>query len=33
MQDLSKRSPNLVIGTGTMLDTTRFRSLLAEYYN
>lgn len=32
MQDLSKRPANLVIGTGTMLDTTRFRTLLAEYY-
>jgi L-lactate dehydrogenase len=33
MQKLSKRLPNLIIGTGTMLDTTRFRSLLSEYYN
>lgn len=33
MQDLSKRPQNLVIGTGTMLDTTRFRTLLAEYYS
>lgn len=33
MQRLSERPPNLVIGTGTMLDTTRFRTLLGEYYN
>ncbi len=32
MQELSARPANHVIGTGTMLDTTRFRSLLAEYY-
>ena len=33
MQTLSKRPPNLIIGTGTMLDTTRFRTLLGAYYN
>ncbi len=33
MQKLSKRPPNLIIGTGTMLDTTRFRTLLGEHYN
>ncbi|MFZ0254964.1 MAG: L-lactate dehydrogenase [Gammaproteobacteria bacterium] len=33
MQEYSNRSGDLIIGTGTMLDTTRFRSLLAEYYN
>ncbi len=33
MQSLSQRPPNLIIGTGTMLDTTRFRTLLGEYYN
>ncbi len=32
MQRLSKRPHHRVIGTGTMLDTTRFRSLLGEYY-
>jgi L-lactate dehydrogenase len=33
MQALSKRPANLIIGTGTMLDTTRFRTLLGEYYD
>jgi L-lactate dehydrogenase len=33
MQQLSKRPANLIIGTGTMLDTTRFRTLLGGYYN
>jgi L-lactate dehydrogenase len=33
MQAYSNRSGSLIIGTGTMLDTTRFRSLLAEYYS
>ncbi|WP_026199668.1 L-lactate dehydrogenase [Lamprocystis purpurea] len=33
MQHLSTRPDQRVIGTGTMLDTTRTRSLLAEYYN
>ena len=32
MQKLSDRPHNRVIGTGTMLDTSRFRSLLGEYY-
>ncbi len=32
MQELSARPAKRVIGTGTMLDTTRFRSLLAEFY-
>lgn len=32
MQELSGRPDNMVIGTGTMLDTTRLRSLLAEHY-
>jgi len=33
MQKLSNRPPNLIIGTGTMLDTTRFRTLLSRHYN
>ncbi|MDJ0906287.1 MAG: L-lactate dehydrogenase [Woeseiaceae bacterium] len=33
MQRLSARPHHRVIGTGTMLDTTRFRSLLGEYYS
>ncbi len=33
MQELSQRPNQRIIGTGTMLDTTRFRTLLAEYYN
>jgi len=33
MQRLSQRPANRIIGTGTMLDTTRFRALLADYYN
>jgi L-lactate dehydrogenase len=32
MQELSQRPHEKVIGTGTMLDTTRLRSLLAEHY-
>jgi len=32
-QDLSQRPTERVIGTGTMLDTTRFRTLLGDYYN
>ncbi|MGQ9897311.1 MAG: L-lactate dehydrogenase [Acidobacteriota bacterium] len=31
-QELSVRPPQRIIGTGTMLDTARFRSLLGEYY-
>ncbi len=33
MQELSARPPEKVIGTGTMLDTSRFRTLLGEYYH
>jgi L-lactate dehydrogenase len=33
MQELSQRPNQRIIGTGTMLDTTRFRSLLADHYN
>ena len=33
MQELSARPPEKVIGTGTMLDTSRFRSLLGDYYH
>jgi len=33
MQTLSARPDQRVIGTGTMLDTTRLRSLLAGHYN
>ena len=33
MQKLSARPHHRVIGTGTMLDTSRFRSLLGEYYD
>jgi L-lactate dehydrogenase len=33
MQELSTRPPEKVIGTGTMLDTSRFRSLLGDYYH
>lgn len=33
MHELSHRPPNRILGTGTMLDTTRFRTLLGEYYN
>ena len=32
MQELSDRPRGKVIGTGTMLDTSRFRALLGEYY-
>ena len=31
-QRLSKREPNRIIGTGTMLDTGRFRALLGSHY-
>ena len=31
--DLSKFPPNRVIGSGTVLDTARFRSILSEYFN
>jgi L-lactate dehydrogenase len=33
MQNISKRPAQRIIGTGTMLDTTRFRTLLGEYYS
>lgn len=33
MQELSERPDRKVIGTGTMLDTTRLRALLAEHYH
>ena len=33
MQSLSHRPNNLIIGTGTLLDTSRFRTLLADYYD
>ena len=33
MQSLSHRPNNLIIGTGTFLDTSRFRTLLADYYD
>lgn len=33
MQELSHRPNEKVIGTGTMLDTSRFRTLLGEYYD
>lgn len=33
MQELSNRPDSKVIGTGTMLDTTRARTLLAEHYD
>lgn len=32
-QALSQRSADLVIGTGTMLDTARFRALLGQHYD
>jgi len=32
MQELSDRPRERVIGTGTMLDTSRFRSMLGDYY-
>ncbi|AGA33898.1 L-lactate dehydrogenase [Thioalkalivibrio nitratireducens DSM 14787] len=32
MQQLSRRPTRRVIGTGTMLDTSRFRSLLGDWY-
>lgn len=32
MQKMSHRPSHRVIGTGTMLDTSRFRALLGEYY-
>lgn len=31
--ELSKFPPNRVIGSGTVLDTARFRSILSEYFN
>ena len=33
LQNLSQRENNLIIGTGTLLDTSRFRTLLAGYYH
>lgn len=32
-QKLSKRKPERIMGTGTLLDTARFRSLLGSYYD
>ncbi|MGD8748735.1 MAG: L-lactate dehydrogenase [Balneolaceae bacterium] len=32
-QTLSSRNPQRIIGTGTLLDTARFRSLLGRYYD
>ncbi|WP_372638884.1 L-lactate dehydrogenase [Fodinibius sp.] len=32
-QQLSKRAPQRIIGTGTLLDTARFRALLGRYYD
>jgi len=32
-QHLSKRNPERIIGTGTLLDTARFRALLGQYYD
>lgn len=32
MQDLSSRPNHLIIGTGTLLDTSRFQTLLADHY-
>jgi len=32
-QNLSSREPERIIGTGTLLDTARFRSLLGRYYD
>lgn len=32
VQELSSRAANMVVGTGTMLDTARFRALLGKYY-
>ncbi|MCA9450564.1 MAG: L-lactate dehydrogenase, partial [Candidatus Omnitrophica bacterium] len=32
LQELSERPNERIIGTGTMLDTSRFRTLLGEYY-
>lgn len=31
-QRLSRRAPERIIGTGTLLDTARFRALLGQYY-
>ena len=31
-QEISQRPPERIIGTGTLLDTARFRSLLGQYY-
>ena len=33
LQELSERPNEKIIGTGTMLDTSRFRTLLGEYYD
>jgi L-lactate dehydrogenase len=33
MQEYSRRPPERVLGTGTMLDTSRFRSLLGRHYD
>lgn len=33
LQQLSRRPSHRIIGTGTMLDTGRFRSLLGQHYN
>lgn len=33
MQELSSRPNERIIGTGTMLDTTRLRTLLGDFYN
>ncbi len=32
-QKLSSRNPERIIGTGTLLDTARFRALIGRYYN
>lgn len=32
-QHLSSRNPERIIGTGTLLDTARFRALLGQYYD
>ncbi|WP_138431111.1 L-lactate dehydrogenase [Fodinibius saliphilus] len=32
-QQLSSRNPHKILGTGTLLDTARFRALLGQYYN
>jgi L-lactate dehydrogenase len=33
MQELSRRPKDKIVGTGTMLDTSRFRTLLGEHYH